>query len=221
MKRALLLIPLLALFLLPNATSGSRAQYILQIDLYGDYVVPPVETRAWGFVRFFFNEDRSAAEYGLDVKGLSGSSITGMTIREGGPDENGPVVRTLSEGDFIVTGGFMTLTPGELEQFASGAWYLTLTTVHNPEGELRGQIVVPADFFSPEATGAKYPPPSRPPAEQPEVVAVTPPSETPDDAAVLEPVSGDVTGGGSAPSGGESGGLGAIRPPNTGDGGLR
>ena len=198
MKRLLplLLLPLLAL-LLP-ATAGGNASYVLQINLYGANVVPPVETNSYGFVRFFFNEDRTEADYTLDVKGHSNSAVTGVTIRRGAPGENGPVVLTLSEGNFIVTGGHLSLTPAELEQFTSGSWYLTLTTVFNPEGEMRGQIVVPGNFFSQTAAGGAYSPSSEAPTQQP-AVAVPPPG----------------SGGGGSNSG--SGGL--FQPPSTGDGG--
>ncbi len=187
------------------ATAAGSVSYVLQVDLYGAHVVPPVETHAYGFVRFFFNEDRSEADYTLDVKGYSSSAVTGVTIREGAPGENGPVVLSLSDGDFIVTGDHLTLTPEQLETFVSGNWYLTLTTVFNPEGEMRGQIVVPADFFT-ATGGAAYPPPSQPPGLQP-VVRVVPPAQQ-----------GGTDGSGS-PAGGAGGGL--IRPPSTGTGGLR
>jgi hypothetical protein len=207
LKRLVLLLPLLLLFL-PSTASGN-ASYVLQINLYGDYVVPPVETHAYGFVRFFFNEDRTEADYTLDVKGYSFNAITGVSIHAGSPGENGPEVMRLSDGGFIVTAGHMTLTQEQLEAFASGQWYLVLTTVFNPEGEMRGQIIVPPAFFSPSARGGYGPPPSEAPTEEP-AVAVEPP--------------GASGGGGVAPAGGSTGGGeggGFFQPPNTGDGGLR
>jgi hypothetical protein len=196
LKRLLFLLPLLAL-LLPSPASGNAA-FVLQINMYGAYVVPPVETNFYGFVRFFFNEDRTEADYTLDVKGPSNTAVTGVQIRAGAPGENGPVVFNLSDGNFIVTGGHLTLTPEQLERFMSGAWYLTLTTVYNPEGEMRGQILVPADFLT-ATGGAAYAPPSSPPPSPPQVVATPLP--------VGPPSSG--------------GGTGLFQPPNTGDGGLR
>ena len=204
-------MPFLAL-LLPSAAAGS-ASFVLQIDMYGAHVVPPVETHAYGFVRFFFNEDRSEADYTLDLKGYSNSAVTGVRIREGAPGENGPEVLSLSDGNFIVTGGHLALTPEQLEVFASGSWYLTLTTVFNPDGEVRGQIVVPADFFT-ATGGAAYPPPSKPPAPPP-VVPVAPPAQVGGTSDGGPPAGGGVTGGGVADGGG------LIRPPNTGSGGLR
>ena len=196
MKRLFLLLPLLAL-MLPSAASGN-APYVLQIDMYGENVVPAVETHSYGFVRFFFNEDRTEADYTLDVKGYSNTAVTGVAIRAGAPGENGPVVFNLSDGNFIVTAGHLTLAPQQLETFASGAWYVTLTTTFHPEGEMRGQIVVPSNFLS-GIGGAAYAPPSSPPAQIPSAPLPTP---TP-----------------AAPP--ASGGGGLFQPPNTGDGGLR
>jgi hypothetical protein len=195
LKRLLLLIPLVAL-LMPSTAAGN-ASYVLQINMYGDNVVPPVETHAYGFVRFFFNEDRSEADYTVDIKGYSNNAVTGAAIRAGAPGENGPLVFTLSEGDFIVTAGHLSLTPAQLETFVSGGWYVVLTTSFHPEGEMRGQIVVPGDFL--RATGgAAYAPPSTAPATPvPSMTTTAPP----------------------ASSGGSGGGL--FQPPNTGDGGLR
>lgn len=198
LKRLLLLLPLIA-FLLPGSAAGDAA-YVLQINLYGDNVVPPVDTHSYGFVRFFFNEDRTEADVTLDVKGYSNTAVTGVTIREGAPGENGPLIKTLSDGDFIVTSVHISLTPAELEKFASGNWYLTLTTVYNPEGEMRGQIVVPPDFLT-ATGGAAY----APHADAPSVREPTPASSPPP----------QQSGGG-----GSSGG-GLFQPPNTGDGGLR
>ena len=109
--------------------------------------VPPVETTAYGFVRFFFNEAGTAADYTVDVKGVSNNLVLGADIHRGAPGENGPVVKHLADGDFIVTSGRLTLTPDELQKMANGSWYVSLKTVHHPEGEMRGQIMLPPDLL--------------------------------------------------------------------------
>jgi hypothetical protein len=191
MKRLLLLLPLVAL-LLPAGAAGD-ASYVLQINMYGAHVVPPVETHAYGFVRFFFNQDRTEADYTVDVKGYSNNAVTGAAIRAGAPGQNGPLVFSLSDGDFIVTAGHLSLTPDQLETFASGAWYVTLTTTFHPDGEMRGQVVAPANFLS-ATGGAAYAPPSQAPATLPPAPATS-------------PVSGS--------------GTGLFQPPSTGNGSLR
>ena len=156
MKRLLLLVPLLALMHLSSPVNAD--QYVLQIDMFGDNEVPPVQTDAWGFVRFFFNDDRSEANYTVDIKGYSGTAVTGADIRSGAPGQNGPEVFHLTDGDFIVTSGHMTFTPAQLQEFVSGNWYVTLTTIFHPNGEIRGQIVVPDGFLR----GTAAPRPAQP-----------------------------------------------------------
>jgi hypothetical protein len=189
-KRLLLLVPLLALLQF-GGTPARAEPFVLQIDMYGDQVVPPVDTHAWGFVRFFFNDDRTEANYTVDIKGYSGSAVTGAEIRRGAPGESGPVLFKLSGADFIVASGHLRLTPEQLQGFVSGNWYVTLSTSFHPDGEVRGQIVVPESFL----TGAPAPRPEPPAPSQP------PPAVLP-----------------TAP---EPGTPGPISPPNTGDGGLR
>ena len=53
------------------------------------------------------DSERTAAEadYTVDVKGLSSTYITGADIHRGGRGLNGPVVKHLADGGFIVIGG--------------------------------------------------------------------------------------------------------------------
>ncbi|HWO73088.1 MAG TPA: CHRD domain-containing protein, partial [Dehalococcoidia bacterium] len=118
-------------------------------------------THAWGFVRFFFNDDRTEANYTVDVKGIGQNVVIGADMHVGAPGSNGPLVRHLADGGFIVTAGRLTLTPTELAGFTSGNWYVVLKTVDHPEGEIRGQVVVPADFLP------ASPPAATPPAQRP------------------------------------------------------
>jgi len=171
MKRLFLAVPLLVLLLAgPVSRRADATVYEFQVDMFGDQVVPPVSTHAWGFVRFFFNDDRTEASYTVDVKGIGQNVVTGADMHAGAPGANGPAVRHLADGGFIVTAGHLTLTPAELAAFASGNWYVVLKTVDHPEGEIRGQVVVPADFLPGAA-------PTRAPAQQPPAAA--PPQASP------------------------------------------
>jgi hypothetical protein len=174
-----------------RAAPPPPAALVFQADMTGSDVVPPVETTAWGFVRFFFNEDRSHASYTVDVKTLSNSLVAGADIHRGAPGTNGPVIKHLTDGNFIVTGGEIDFTPAELQEMASGNWYVSLKTHAHPEGELRGQITVPANFL-------------------PKSIAT--PTRTP----TVAPVRSATPAPGATP---RPGGVG-ITPPDTGDAGL-
>ena len=69
----LLALPALLLFsitALPGSTRPAlAATFAFQTDMYGFDNVPAVDTVSYGFVRFFFNEARTEADYNVDVKG--------------------------------------------------------------------------------------------------------------------------------------------------------
>jgi hypothetical protein len=127
--------------------------------MYGSEQVPAVRTQAWGFVRWFFNEQKTEADYTVDVKGLSGSIVAGADIHRGARGVNGPVIRKLADGGFIVTSGHMRFSTADLNEMAAGNWYVSLKSAEFPKGELRGQIVLPPGFWTPpEAPAAATPP---------------------------------------------------------------
>lgn len=193
MTRRIIALSIAALLLwltVPSAATAN-APFIFQTDMYGRNEVPPVETVGYGFVRFFFSDNRLEADYTVDVKGLSQTLVEGADIHRGIPGEEGPVVRHLADGGFIVTSGRLRLTPAELEEMLSGVWYVSVKTKGHPEGEMRGQVVAPSGFLPTPPTPVPLVP--TPP--------VSPPPQPPVDAPPPQTVTG-------------------IRPPNTGDAGL-
>jgi hypothetical protein len=181
--RLFLAVLTLSFLLAPGLRSTPEtraADFVFETQMFGNQQVPPVETVGWGFFRFFFNEDRSAADVTVDLKGLAGDAVISADIHRGRPGNNGPVVKHLADGGYIVTSARVTFTRTELEDMAAGNWYISLKTVNHPDGELRGQINPPAGFI-----------PSPPQPAAPEPAAPAP-------------------------------GIGVtIRPPDTGDAGLR
>jgi hypothetical protein len=171
----------LSLGLSPRNEAG--AAFVFQADMYPSNVVPPVnDPISYGFVRFFFNDERTVADYTVDVKGLSNSLVTGADLYAGLPGTRGTLVRRLHDGGFIVAAGRMTFTPENLQSMAAGEWYVQVTSKLNPDGAMRGQIVLPPGFFSTipnQAPGLVPPPPpvvTAPPAVvSPPVIIQGPP----------------------------------------------
>jgi hypothetical protein len=197
----------------PAASPLQAETLVFQTDMYGTENVPAVTTVAYGFVRFFFNDARTAADYTVDVKGYNGTQVTGADIHRGVKGVNGPVVKHLADGGFIVTGGRATFTEQELREMAAGLWYVSLKTADHPEGALRGQIAPPSGFLA--GSTAPQPPPSSPLPPVPEMpapaagpAAEPAPAGLPPVAPSLPPVND------AAPP------QSFFRPPNTGDGGL-
>ncbi len=171
----------------PASNAAVANPYVFETDMFGTNVVPPVDTVSWGFVRWFFNADRTEADYTVDVKGLSNTLVTGADVHKAPKGQNGPIVHHLTDGNFIVTSGHMRFTPSDWNDMAAGLWYVTLTSTLHPDGEIRGQVVLPPDFFPNLATPTPVappplaqvpasPPPPPPPAPPPLPVAIKAPN---------------------------------------------
>jgi hypothetical protein len=174
---ALLLVALFAVRG-PAPTNATTAGPVLQFDMSGAQQVPAVETVAWGFVRFFFSDDRMSADYTVDVKGISQTLVLGADLHAGRAGENGPVVTHLADGLFIVTAGKIKFSVEDINEMIAGNRYVSLKTKMHPEGEIRAQIVLPANFLgnppAPSAPGAPAPQNPAPPAAAPP--RLTPPN---------------------------------------------
>ncbi len=175
----------LALLVAPNlqkAPQSDAAAYVFETQMFGTNVVPPVDTVGWGFFRFFWNEDRSAADVTVDIKGLAGDAVISADIHRGAQGTNGPVVKHLADGGYIVTAAHVTFTKAELQEMIAGNWYISLKTEKHPDGELRGQIHPPADFLPTPPTPTPAPivtvEPSSPPVQQipPSGLVISPPN---------------------------------------------
>jgi hypothetical protein len=163
------------------------------------------------------------------VKGVSGSLVTGADMFKGGPGTNGSLMRHLADGGFLTTGGHLKLTPSEVQDFVSGAYYVVLYTTRHPEGEMRGQVYVPCGFIGAPPPGcsdpqfAGIPAPTAlhdvvpvlsgtPPGPAP---TLPPPPENPGvPPGVIATAAADGAPATQLPR------TGALLPPNTGDAGL-
>jgi hypothetical protein len=208
-KQVLAITALLVLGLTVVAPSQA-ASYVYQANLYGDQVVPAVNTEAWGFVRFFFNDDFTEADVTVDVKGLSANLITGADIHAGKTGQNGGVVIHLSDGGFLTASTHVKLSAADLQNLVQGNWYAVVKTASNPQGEIRGQILLPAGVLPGQA-------PTQPPAP----TSTVPPTVTPcaADCGVLEPIQTATRT--PTPATTPAASSGTISPPNTGGAGLK
>jgi CHRD domain-containing protein len=187
--------------------------YVMQVDMHGPQVVPPVDSIGWGFVRFFFTQDRQSADYTVDVKGFSGNIVLGADIRRGPAGTNGPIIHHLADGGFITMGSHISFSRAELDDMATGLWYVTLYTALHPNGEMRGQVVLPADFRGTPVPAPVILTPQEPGsapnlASEPEARPILPVTTAPAAAQAPPP---DAIPLASI----------VISPPNTGDGGMR
>jgi hypothetical protein len=175
---AVCLIALSLGFVITPRHEARAATLVFQADMYPRNVVPPVnDPISYGFVRFFFNDARTEADYTVDVKGLSNSLVSGADLYRGQPGTRGTLVKHLADGGFIVTAGRMSFTPADWQAMAAGEWYVQVTSTLNPEGAMRGPIILPPSFFNTIPGYGNGAPPSFPVLPPPTIPpqAVAPP----------------------------------------------
>lgn len=117
--------------------------------LNGDQEVPPVATDGMGAGSLFLNEAKDSLCVNITVYGLSGD-IAAAHIHEGAMGMNGGVLFDFGpfiEGNNItatITGD--DLTPGLLTLALNDMLYINVHTADNPNGEVRGQIMLEKDM---------------------------------------------------------------------------
>jgi hypothetical protein len=143
---------------------GGAAPVRIVIPLSGAEVVPPVQTAASGTFTLFVEggpsptgsprvsytlevaniTDATAAHIHLGAKGATGDVIVPLFT---GPTKTGTFSGVLAEGNLSandLTGPLQGKTLQDvLAVVLAGQTYVNVHTVANPDGEIRGQIIVP------------------------------------------------------------------------------
>jgi len=114
----------------------------------GSQEVPPVLTAGTGTASVNITCEGTEAEYVITVNGLTGP-ITAAYFQNAGAGANGPVARTFTS-DFVgnTASGVWSvldsepLTPALVHELIAGNIYLNIHTTQNPDGEVRGQLIL-------------------------------------------------------------------------------
>lgn len=136
----------------------------ITVPLSGAESVPPVQTQASGQITFTLDVVSGGMGYKLEVTNIT--DVTAAHIHLGAKGANGPVVVPLFNGP-PKTGSFSgvlaegTITPADLTGELQGqglpgmltamqgaGLYANVHTQANPDGEIRGQLELPAGFDS-------------------------------------------------------------------------
>lgn len=124
-------------------------QLMITAWLNGQQEVPAVTTNAEGVAAFTLNSSWDTLFYNIATKGMSGP-ITGIHVHTGKMGVNGSVLHNLSDNIHgNVVRGFITgsaLTPSVLNSYMMGDLYVNAHTTANPNGEIRGQIMLETDW---------------------------------------------------------------------------
>lgn len=129
--------------------SGQMRPYILMsARMDGAQQTPSLSVGGTGLASFLLNANRDSLCVNITFSNLSGAP-TAMHIHGGGVGVSGPVLLDLSSSingnraTAVVTG--TTLTALLKSNMLKGLTYLNIHTAANPNGEVRGQIIMESD----------------------------------------------------------------------------
>lgn len=151
MKKQILQFISASCFALVAATSFAghlQDNLLFSAKLDGAQQSPAVTTNALGVGSFMLNNLRNELCINVAVNGLSGP-ITSAHIHEGAVGVSGGVLVDLSAGingnQIILTVSGTDLTSDLISKLINGITYLNVHTAANPNGEIRGQIMLETD----------------------------------------------------------------------------
>jgi CHRD domain len=151
MSRRLILMLVCVPGLIAWGVPSLAATESFEVTLSGAEQVPPVETAGKGMAKITYDPASRVVHWTITYDGLSGP-VTMAHFH--GPAEQGKnagvqvwLTKKGSPAESPIR-GHATLTPDQAKQFAAGQWYVNLHTKAHPGGEIRGQVVPPAQALT-------------------------------------------------------------------------
>jgi hypothetical protein len=145
LRQSLLCVSIASALALGACAAGPMAatSTALTARLEGSSEVPVVATAATGTVEATLAGTGNVLRWKITYSGLSGPAT--------GAHFHGPAMAGQNAGVVVpITGpltsplvGSTTLTPGQAAELTGGKWYVNLHTAAHPNGEVRGQVMLP------------------------------------------------------------------------------
>ena len=110
--------------------------------LSGAGEVPAVTSEGKGTLRATLNSKHTALNWKVTFSGLSGPVTAAHFHGPAAAGENTGVAIPLSGAMKSPITGNAKLTPAQAADLLAGKWYLNLHTAANPNGEIRGQVMM-------------------------------------------------------------------------------
>jgi trimeric autotransporter adhesin len=136
---------------------GEVGPLSLLATLGGDEETPPVSTTATGTASFILDPGMTALTFHL-VHTMVNATAAHIHASAGG--EAGPILFSLSPVGADIS-GTVNLTPAQAVELLAGRMYVNVHSTAHPEGEIRGQILLPGEtLFLATLTGDQEVPPA-------------------------------------------------------------
>lgn len=132
-------------------TASPAAELSTTVSLMGSSEVPPVTTDATGTATVTLSAARDMVTVSATVSGLSGEA-TMAHFHRGATGVSGPVVKDITVSGNTLTATWRTsdatqpLTAELLQALLNGELYINVHTAANPNGEIRGQVMLSGSY---------------------------------------------------------------------------
>jgi len=152
MNKGLMRIALVAV-LATALWAGDAQATSLNALLEGAEEVPPANTPGSGLGAFVLNDVTNALSFQLEYSNLLGPT-TMAHLHRAPFSQNGPVVYTLSAGNFASgLQGMVVIAPADIPLLLNDGFYCNIHTQAFPGGEIRGQVDVAQTPVEPSTWG--------------------------------------------------------------------
>ena len=123
-----------------QTTTGNTAS--LTARLSGASEVPPTQSNAKGNLQATLDKNSRALTWTLQVSGLSGPPTAAHFHGPAAAGENAGVAVPITITGQPTDNGVVTLTTAQMDDLLAGRWYINVHTAGNPNGEIRGQMMI-------------------------------------------------------------------------------
>lgn len=128
-------------------TLAQAAPVSFEVPLTGAQQVPAVQTPGSGSAELTYDPSTRVVTWNISFSGLSSQATMAHFHGPAPAGKNADVKVWLSQkGNMEMTSpfsGHATLSPDDAKMFEAGDMYINVHTKHNPNGEIRGQVVPP------------------------------------------------------------------------------
>jgi hypothetical protein len=136
----------IACFTWATAVVGAKAAPTsFTVQLAGSQVVPAVTSSGTGVANLTYDPASRLLTWSITYTGLSSPVTMAHFHGPAAPGKNSGPVIPISHGGAVKSPmkGKATLTPAQAKELAAGDWYINLHTKGHPDGEVRGQVMLP------------------------------------------------------------------------------